>query len=42
MFLPREYKSSKKKIFHENDVRKKIFYKKDNNLKYLLSKRFSG
>ena len=40
MFLPREYKSSKKKIFHENDVRKKIFYKKDNNLKYLLSKRF--
>ena len=40
MLLPSEYRSSKKKIFYENDVRKKIFHLNDNNLNYLLTKRF--
>ncbi len=40
MFLPLEYRSTKRKIFHEKLVRDKIFNKLDNNLRYLLNKRF--
>ena len=32
MILPLEYKSKKKKKFSEKIVRKKIFYKSNNNL----------
>ena len=40
MFLPLEYKSKKKKIISEEEVRKKIFFKSNKNLDYLLKKRF--
>lgn len=40
MFLPEVYKSKKKKIFFENEVRHKIFKTNDKNLNYLLHKRF--
>ena len=40
MFLPREYKSKKKKIFLENEVRNKIFFNCNKNLLFLLKKRF--
>ena len=40
MFLPEVYKSKKKKIFFENEVRYKIFKTNDKNLNYLLHKRF--
>ena len=40
MFLPQVYKSKKKKIFFENEVRHKIFITNDKNLNYLLHKRF--
>ena len=40
MFLPIEYKSQKKKVFLENEVRDKIFNHCSNNLKFLLNKRF--
>lgn len=40
MILPLEYKSTKKKKISERLVREKIFYKSNNNLDYLLKKRF--
>ena len=40
MFLPIEYKSKKKKVFLENQVRDKIFNRCSGNLKFLLNKRF--
>ena len=40
MFLPKEYRSKKRKIFQEKLVRDKIFNEIDNNLRYLLEKRF--
>ncbi len=41
MFLPNEYKSKKKKVFIEKEVREKIFFNSNNNLDFLLKKRFS-
>ena len=41
MFLPLEYKSNKKKKISERLVREKIFHKSNNNLDYLLKKRFN-
>ena len=40
MFLPKEYRSKKRKIFQEKLIRDKIFNEIDNNLRYLLEKRF--
>ena len=41
MILPLEYKSKKKKKISEKLVREKIFNKSNNNLDYLLNKRFN-
>ena len=41
MFLPQVYKSKRKKIFFENEVRNKIFNKSSKNLSFLLHKRFN-
>ena len=40
MFLPIEYKSKKKKKFLEKEFKNKIFYNCNNNLYFLLKKRF--
>ncbi len=41
MILPLEYKSKKKKRISEKVVRKKIFHQSNNNLDFLLKKRFN-
>ena len=41
MILPLEYKSKKKKKISEQLVREKIFNNSNNNLDYLLKKRFN-